>query len=81
MVGTARRGVDETASDTRDEKGVVDLKLDRVVELVAAFCEHRVEAVGLGDCSGEAVEDEATRYEEVAVSSLTMVARRNCGCG
>lgn len=50
--------VDQTAGDTGDQQGVVDLQLDGVLELLVALREHRVEALGLHDGAGEAIEDE-----------------------
>jgi hypothetical protein len=51
--------VDEPAGNARDQEGVRDLELDRVVDLLLLAREHRVELLGLGDRPGEAVEDEA----------------------
>lgn len=59
VIGPARGGVDETARDARHEEGIVDLELDGVLEGLVALAEHLVETLGLGDCAGEAVEDEA----------------------
>lgn len=58
VVRTAGGGVDETAGDTSDEEGVVDLELDGVLELLLAGDEHLVQTLGLGDSSGETVQDE-----------------------
>ena len=51
--------MDEAAGDAGDEEGVVDLELDDMAELALLFLEHGVEAFGLGDGAGEAVEDES----------------------
>lgn len=64
VVGTAGSRVDETARDARDEKGVVDLELDRVLQGQVALAEHGVETLGLGDGAREAVEDEAIVRKE-----------------
>lgn len=62
VVGAARRGVHETASDTRHKERVVDLKLNSVLEGLVGGLEHAVELLGLDDCSWETVEDEAARH-------------------
>ncbi|GAO51897.1 hypothetical protein G7K_5985-t1 [Saitoella complicata NRRL Y-17804] len=59
VVGTTGSGVDQTTSDTRNEEGVIDLQLDRVIQLLLPLLEHGVQLVGLGDSTGETVEDEA----------------------
>lgn len=61
VVGAARGRVHQTAGDAGDKERVIDLKLDGVVEVLAAGLEHRIEAVGLGNSAGETVEDEAAR--------------------
>lgn len=53
--------MDQTAGDTRDEEGVIDLELDGVLQGLLGGLEHAVELLGLCDCSWEAVEDEAAR--------------------
>lgn len=52
-------GVDETASDTGDEKLVSDLELDGVLERLGLGLEHAVELDGLGNGARETIEDEA----------------------
>ena len=59
VVAAAGGGVDETAGDAGDEEGVVDLELDGVHEGFRLGFEHLVEALCLGDCAWETVEDEA----------------------
>jgi len=62
VVGAARSGVNETAGDTGDEEAVIDLHLDGIVEgAFPRFLEHGVEALSLGDGTGETVKDEADR--------------------
>ena len=51
--------MDQTTSDTRDQERVGDLELDSVVDRLLALVEHRVELLGLGHGTGEAVKDEA----------------------
>lgn len=58
VVRAAGGGVDETASDTGNEEGVVDLQLNGVLELLLAGEKHLVQTLGLGDSSGETVQDE-----------------------
>jgi len=60
--------VDEAAGDAGDEEGVVDLKLDGVLELLVTGLEHGVEALGLGHGTGEAVEDESGRDWELVLA-------------
>lgn len=64
VVGSAGGGVDETAGDAGDEEAVVNLELDGVLELTLALLEHGVEALGLGDGTGEAVKDETVEGKE-----------------
>jgi hypothetical protein len=59
VVAAAGSRVDQAARDARDEQLVVDLELDRVLQGLLALAEHLVEALGLRDGAGEAVEDEA----------------------
>lgn len=54
--------MDEAAGDTRDEEGVVNLKLDGVVEGLVFCGEHGVQALGLGDSAREAVENESKEF-------------------
>ena len=54
--------MDEAAGDAGDEEVVVDLEFDGVFEGLGFGGQHLVELFGLGDCSGEAVEDEAEVY-------------------
>jgi len=61
VVGASGSGVDEAAGNAGDEQGVVDLQLDSVLKLLVARLEHSIESLSLGDCTGEAVEDEAVR--------------------
>lgn len=58
VVRTAGSGVDQTASDTGDEEGVVDLKLNGVLELLLTGRKHLIQALGLGDSPRETVQDE-----------------------
>lgn len=51
--------MNETAGDTGNEELVVDAKLNGVLERLLACLEHVVEALGLGNGTREAVEDEA----------------------
>lgn len=60
VVGASGSGVDEAAGNAGDEQGVVDLQLDSVLKLLVARLEHSIESLSLGDCTGEAVEDEAS---------------------
>ena len=59
VVGAARGGVYKAAGDAGDEERIVDLEFDGVLEGLRGGGEHVVEFLGLGYCSGEAVEDEA----------------------
>lgn len=58
VVRAAGGGVDETASDTGDEEGVIDLELNGVLELLLAGGKHLVQTLSLGDSAGETVQDE-----------------------
>ena len=45
----------ESSRNPRNEKFVLDLKFNDMVELLISFCEHRVEFGGLGNCTRESV--------------------------
>lgn len=51
--------MNQAAGDAGNEEGVVNLQLDGMLELALALLEHGIQALGLGDGAGEAVEDEA----------------------
>lgn len=59
MVGSAGSRVDKSAGDTGDKETVIDLKLDSVLEVTFPLLEHGIEAFGLGDGAGEAIENKA----------------------
>lgn len=59
VVGATRGGVDEAASDARNEQIVVDLELDCVLQRLRLAGQHLVELLRLRDRPGEAIEDEA----------------------
>jgi hypothetical protein len=59
VVRSTRLGVDESAGDSGDEESVGDLELDGVVDGLVLRGEHGTELLGLGDSSGETVEDES----------------------
>lgn len=59
VVATAGGGVDETTGDALDEERVVDLKFYGMLEGLVALLKHGVKALGLGNGTREAVEDEA----------------------
>ena len=61
VITATRSRVNETAGDALDEKRVVDLELNSVLELLLALLEHFVETLGLGDSAREPIEDEAIR--------------------
>lgn len=58
VVRAAGGWVNQATGDARDEEGVIDLKLDGVLEWGLLCSEHGVEALGLDDGAWEAVEDE-----------------------
>lgn len=59
VVGSAGGRVDQSAGNAGDKEGVVDLKLDSVLQVTLTLLEHGIEALSLGDGAGEAVENEA----------------------
>lgn len=77
VVRTAGGGVDETARDARDEQGVVDLELHRVLQGEVALAEHGVETLGLGNGAGEAVEDEAVGGERVVRNNYKTAGKKH----
>ena len=70
VVRAAGRGVNETTGDASDEKRVVDLELDSVLELLVARRKHLVEAFGLGNSARESVKDET--------GQCALVLQRTC---
>lgn len=72
VVGAARSRVDQAACDSCNKELVVDAKLNGVLEGLLHRHKHRVEALSLGDCAREAVEDESGR-----VSNLFVVPRKS----
>ena len=59
VVGSARGGVDQPASDAGYKESVVDFELNSMFQGLALGFEHLVEAVGLSDRPREAVQNEA----------------------
>lgn len=59
VVAAARGGVDQAASDTRDQERIVDLQLDGVLQGLVTLTQHCVEAFGLRNGTGESIEDES----------------------
>lgn len=53
--------MDETASDTRHQEGVVDFELNGVLQVLAAGRKHGIETIGLGNSAWEAIKDETVR--------------------
>ena len=53
--------MDESTSDSGDEKGVGDLELDGVIDLLVLGREHGSELLSLRNGSGESVEDESVQ--------------------
>lgn len=62
VVGAAGSRVDQTARDTSNEQGVVNLQLHGVLELLLARGEHVVETLSLCNSTGETIQDESDRY-------------------
>jgi hypothetical protein len=50
--------VDQTTSDSTDQKSVIDLELNSSVQLLVLGCQHGVQLFGLDDGTGETVQDE-----------------------
>jgi hypothetical protein len=59
VIAFAAFGAGEAAGDALDQRVLVDLQLDHMVELAAALGEQQVERLGLGAGAGIAVEDRA----------------------
>jgi hypothetical protein len=59
VVCASTGGVDEAPCDARDEELIRDDEFYDRVERLSARCEHRVELLGLWDCTRETVEYEA----------------------
>lgn len=75
VVRASGRGVDQSAGNTCDEEGVVNLELHGVLERLLAGGEHVIKLLGLGDCSREAIEDEAARRVSMAGRAAAERAR------
>lgn len=65
VVRTAGGRMDETTGDTSHQQGIINLQLNGVLELLLASEKHFIETLGLSDCSGEAVQDEAVGHREL----------------
>ena len=63
MIGAAAGGVDEASGDARDEELVGDFELYDRVERLFSRSEHRVEFLGLWDCTWETIEYKAVRIK------------------
>ena len=59
--------MDETASDTADEKLVVDLELNGVLELLLLGDQHLVELLSLRDGPRESIENESTSCQSCRI--------------
>lgn len=70
VVGTAGGRVDETAGDTSHQQGIINLQLNGVLELLLASEKHIVETLGLGDCPGETVQNEAVGPRVLILTEL-----------
>lgn len=58
VVRPSRGGVDQTASNSCNQKGIVNLQLNSVLELLAALVKHVIQALSLGNSTRETVQDE-----------------------
>ena len=60
VVRAARGWVDQASGDTRYKEFIVDLHLNGVIEwALSRIRKHRVQALSLGDCAWESIEDES----------------------
>lgn len=59
VVAPSRSGMYQTPGDSRNKQGIGDFELDSVVQGRLGLFKHGIELGGLGNSSGEAVEDEA----------------------
>ena len=57
VVRPSRGGVDQTASNSCDQKGIVNLQLNGVLELLVALVKHVIQALSLGNGTRETVQD------------------------
>lgn len=62
--------MDQTAGDSCNQEAIVDLELDGVLQFLVPFHKHLVEGLGLGDCTGETVEDEASKSSTYCSSKI-----------
>lgn len=62
--------MDEAASDSVDEKLVVYLELYGVFEGLVVVFQHVVEAIGLSDCSWEAIKDESDKHKLLLLRTI-----------
>lgn len=58
VVRPSRGGVDQTTSNSCDQKGIVNLQLDSVLELLVALVKHVVQTLSLGNGTRETVQNE-----------------------
>lgn len=57
VVRPSRGRVDQTASNSCDQKGIVNLQLNGVLELLVAVVKHVIQALSLGNGTRETVQD------------------------
>jgi hypothetical protein len=62
MVRPPGSGVDEAAGNTRNEQLVNNLKFGDVVQVFVSRFQHRVEFLGLYDCTRKTIQDETVFF-------------------
>lgn len=67
VVGPSGCRVDESTSDSGNQKAVRDLKLKGLVKLLLVVGKHGIELLGLYDSSGETIENESAKSENLSV--------------
>ena len=65
--------VDQTASNSCDQEGVVNLQFDSVLKLLVALRKHVIQTLSLGNGTGETVENE-TVFQIFMVSYLPILS-------
>jgi len=73
MIRASRCRVDKAASNARNEEGIVNLKLNGVLERLVRGGKHVVKLLSLANRSREAIKNKATRVLLVMPSSHTLL--------
>lgn len=72
VVRAARSRVDQAASNSGNQEGIIDLQLNGVLKLLLALGKHVIQTLSLGNGTRETIKDE-TIEKQLAVSKLNSI--------